>query len=309
MASPSSLLAPSKKSSGRMPHCLAMATAVSLPSPVNISTRVPRVCRAFTAGLAVDRGGSEMPTTPTNFNVPVALLDVATARTRSPRLAMSDAPRLATSGSSASASAKTASSAPFTYRLGCDPGRSTTWTSIRFRSESNAISCVRTVEARRSATPKAFAATSIATSVGWPAVISAFEHRQQQSSAERMASGTVECSTSNHFSSSSPSSSRSSCGRGARRCATVCIASKRPSGRRLKRQPWQRTSVRVISFFVSVPVLSTHKTSVHPRASIAGNLFTTALRRAMRITPRASVTATQMGRPSGIAATAKETPT
>ncbi len=45
-----------------------------------------------------------------------------------------------------------------------------------------------------------------------------------------------------------------------------------------------------------------------PRASTAGKRFTIALRRAMRITPRAKVTVTQMGSPSGIAATARDTP-
>mmetsp|Transcript_19943 Transcript_19943/g.75338 ORF Transcript_19943/g.75338 Transcript_19943/m.75338 type:complete len:372 (-) Transcript_19943:78-1193(-) len=47
---------------------------------------------------------------------------------------------------------------------------------------------------------------------------------------------------------------------------------------------------------------------VQPRASTAGSFFTIALRFAMRITPRASVTVTQMGRPSGMAATARLTP-
>mmetsp|Transcript_17760 Transcript_17760/g.62573 ORF Transcript_17760/g.62573 Transcript_17760/m.62573 type:complete len:213 (-) Transcript_17760:748-1386(-) len=64
----------------------------------------------------------------------------------------------------------------------------------------------------------------------------------------------------------------------------------------------------VISLAVSVPVLSTQHTVVHPSASTAGSFFTTALRFAIRITPSASVTVTTTGSPSGMAATASETP-
>lgn len=42
-----------------------------------------------------------------------------------------------------------------------------------------------------------------------------------------------------------------------------------------------------------------------PNVSTAGNFLTIACLRAIRITPSASVTVTTMGRPSGIAATAK----
>mmetsp|Transcript_23417 Transcript_23417/g.68387 ORF Transcript_23417/g.68387 Transcript_23417/m.68387 type:complete len:201 (-) Transcript_23417:755-1357(-) len=72
--------------------------------------------------------------------------------------------------------------------------------------------------------------------------------------------------------------------------------------------PGHTTQVTVISFCVRVPVLSTQTTVAHPRASTAGSFFTIADLAAMRITPRASVTVTQMGSPSGIAATAKDTP-
>lgn len=65
------------------------------------------------------------------------------------------------------------------------------------------------------------------------------------------------------------------------------------------------TVTAVISFFVNVPVLSEHITVTHPRVSTAGNFLTTACLEAIRITPIAKVTATTIGKPSGIAATAK----
>ena len=46
----------------------------------------------------------------------------------------------------------------------------------------------------------------------------------------------------------------------------------------------------------------------HPRASTAGNFLMTAFFFAILMTPRARVTVTQIGRPSGIAATARDTP-
>mmetsp|Transcript_25277 Transcript_25277/g.79323 ORF Transcript_25277/g.79323 Transcript_25277/m.79323 type:complete len:321 (-) Transcript_25277:432-1394(-) len=70
----------------------------------------------------------------------------------------------------------------------------------------------------------------------------------------------------------------------------------------------RNTSVTTCRFCVSVPVLSTQMTLVQPSASTAGSFFTIALRAAMRTTPSASVTVTQMGSPSGMAATARLTP-
>lgn len=83
----------------------------------------------------------------------------------------------------------------------------------------------------------------------------------------------------------------------------------------------------VISLFVMVPVLSEHITLTQPnqiitnknlkpnmmqeinfklpKVSTVGNFFTIAFLFAIRITPRAKVTVTTIGRPSGIAATAK----
>ena len=60
----------------------------------------------------------------------------------------------------------------------------------------------------------------------------------------------------------------------------------------------------VISFLVSVPVLSEHTVVTEPSASTAGSLRVIAFRRAICCTPIASVIVTSAGRPSGIAATA-----
>ena len=65
----------------------------------------------------------------------------------------------------------------------------------------------------------------------------------------------------------------------------------------------------VISFFVSVPVLSEHTTDAEPSVSTEDSLFTIARWRAMRCTPRASTTDRMAGSPSGTAATASDTPT
>mmetsp|Transcript_19988 Transcript_19988/g.46221 ORF Transcript_19988/g.46221 Transcript_19988/m.46221 type:complete len:231 (-) Transcript_19988:678-1370(-) len=73
-------------------------------------------------------------------------------------------------------------------------------------------------------------------------------------------------------------------------------------------KPGHTIRVTVISFCVRVPVLSTQITVAQPSASTAGSFLTIALRAAIRITPSARVTVTQMGKPSGMAATARETP-
>ena len=64
-------------------------------------------------------------------------------------------------------------------------------------------------------------------------------------------------------------------------------------------------SVTSILFCVSVPVLSEQTTFTHPSVSTIGSFFTITRFFAILITPNASVTVTTMGRPSGIAATAK----
>ena len=71
--------------------------------------------------------------------------------------------------------------------------------------------------------------------------------------------------------------------------------------------PAVHTSTTVIRFWVRVPVLSEQMTPAQPRVSTAGSRLTMALRRAMRCTPRASTMVTMAGRPSGMAATARET--
>lgn len=59
---------------------------------------------------------------------------------------------------------------------------------------------------------------------------------------------------------------------------------------------------------IILPVLSQHMYVAQPKASTAGNFLMMAFFFAILITPRASVTVTQIGRPSGIAATASDTP-
>lgn len=56
-----------------------------------------------------------------------------------------------------------------------------------------------------------------------------------------------------------------------------------------------------------LPVLSEQMTETEPRASTECSRFTIALRFAMRSTPNANVTVVTIGRPSGMAATARET--
>ena len=64
----------------------------------------------------------------------------------------------------------------------------------------------------------------------------------------------------------------------------------------------------VISFFVSVPVLSLQMHVTAPRVSTAGSCRMMAFERAMTCTPSARVMVTTVGRPSGMSATATPTP-
>ncbi len=68
------------------------------------------------------------------------------------------------------------------------------------------------------------------------------------------------------------------------------------------------TTRTVISFFVSVPVLSEAMTLAEPSVSTAARRRTMAWRRAMRCTPIDSTAVTTAGSPSGTAATASATP-
>ena len=65
----------------------------------------------------------------------------------------------------------------------------------------------------------------------------------------------------------------------------------------------------VISFFVSVPVLSEQITDAEPSVSTDERRLTIARRLAIRCTPSARTTDRTAGSPSGTAATASETPT
>jgi ABC-type multidrug transport system fused ATPase/permease subunit len=84
-----------------------------------------------------------------------------------------------------------------------------------------------------------------------------------------------------------------------------------PSARTVRANPTEPTasvtSVTVILFCVSVPVLSEQITVALPSDSTAGNLLTIAFLRDMRSTPIASIMVTMAGSPSGIAATARLT--
>ncbi|MNC78907.1 hypothetical protein D3C75_1312450 [compost metagenome] len=57
-----------------------------------------------------------------------------------------------------------------------------------------------------------------------------------------------------------------------------------------------------------MPVLSEQMTEAQPRVSTEGSLRTMALRLIIRCTPRARAMVTIAGRPSGMAATARDTP-
>ena len=74
-------------------------------------------------------------------------------------------------------------------------------------------------------------------------------------------------------------------------------------------RPLAVTTVRtVISFLVSVPVLSEAMTFAEPSVSTAARWRTMAFLFAMRCTPRESTAVTTAGKPSGTAATASATP-
>ena len=66
--------------------------------------------------------------------------------------------------------------------------------------------------------------------------------------------------------------------------------------------------VTIILFCVNVPVLSEQITVAQPKVSTDGSLRTMACRLIIRCTPRANAIVTIAGNPSGMAATAKETP-
>ena len=68
-------------------------------------------------------------------------------------------------------------------------------------------------------------------------------------------------------------------------------------------------STTVILFWVRVPVLSEQMTWAQPSVSTAVSLRMTALRLDILVTPMESTTVTTVARPSGMAATARETAT
>ena len=72
--------------------------------------------------------------------------------------------------------------------------------------------------------------------------------------------------------------------------------------------PPLQSFVTVILFCVIVPVLSEQITEAQPSVSTAGSFRTIALFLIIRCTPNDNATVTIAGNPSGIAATARETP-
>mmetsp|Transcript_695 Transcript_695/g.2417 ORF Transcript_695/g.2417 Transcript_695/m.2417 type:complete len:380 (-) Transcript_695:412-1551(-) len=193
---------------------------------------------------------------------------------------------------------------------------------MRFLSEVKGISSTRVRRCRRSSTPRSRAALRMATSVGRPTprspLSSASEHTTAASNVAKRSAGrlaskapawrrTPSSKTSKPpfvlFSRTSPKAPLF--------VVLVVVDDVRPlvcCRVREEEEEGHQSSASDISFKVKVPVLSTQTTSAQPRASTAGRRLTTAFRLAMRMTPRAKVTATQMGKPSGMAATAKDTP-
>ncbi|ANB14428.1 unintegrated signal peptide [Sugiyamaella lignohabitans] len=72
--------------------------------------------------------------------------------------------------------------------------------------------------------------------------------------------------------------------------------------------PTVHSLVTVMRFLVKVPVLSLQITLTDPRVSTLGRRRIIAFSSAIRSTPSANVTVTIIGNPSGIAATANDTP-
>ena len=89
--------------------------------------------------------------------------------------------------------------------------------------------------------------------------------------------------------------------------ACTCVSLHRLIASASRRSSSPKCSTTCIRFRVRVPVLSEQITCVQPSVSTAVSCRMTALRFAMRVTPIASCTVTTAARPSGIAATARET--
>ena len=172
---------------------------------------------------------------------------------------------------------------------------------ISLRSEVKGISPTRSNRSVRASTrPGSLrSATRNAASVGSPCTL----HEPSEPSTSSASLDRLPAASTKRTSSSSTGSSR--------RCASTRIS---PSGE--YPEPVTSTSpvavtIRsmVISLRVNVPVLSEQMTDADPSVSTDDSRLTIARRLAIRCTPSASTTERIAGRPSGTAATARETPT
>ena len=271
-----------------MPSSWATAKAVALWSPVIITGRTPARWHLATAAFTSGRGGSIRPNRPKKVSsrstswgssLPGARSSSfrATAITRRafPAISSLAASALARSlwdigplGVLEHRPSKT-SGAPFTKTV----QRPSSWlctVDISFRPESKGRSATRgnRSSSRFWSTPSRAAATTSAPSVGSPEAVGAPAFHSSRASEQR---------------------------------APASMASRR-------RTPGKsHTCCTVILFWVRVPVLSEQTTPAQPRVSTAGSFFTMAFRPASRWMPRARTMVTMAGRPSGMAATARET--
>ena len=280
-----------------------MAAAVTAWSPVIIFTRMPARRHRAIASRASGRGGSTRPTRPTSsrswsasasaapWDTGYGTVRLAAASTRRPRLARASWAALIAACASASSGvpsgpvlqrASTASGAPFTTtRVPAPPGSG--WAVAMYLwDESNGTSAPRGAASRHARTTAELPARpSSATSVGSP-----------------IAPGPA---------GSPPGSGRASLARTIARARRSLAGSAAGSGGTGRSACPVHSSVAVIWFNVSVPVLSLQMTVVDPRVSTEASCLTIALRFAIRCAPTARVTVTTAGRPSGIAATASAT--
>lgn len=213
-----------------MPSSRAMASPVSLWSPVTITGRMPARRHSATAAFTSSRGGSIWPTRPSRRTRPARASNPwagssspsstePKASTRSAREAIaSEAARAAAKVSWCMplASLSTASGAPLTITVWHAPGRR--WrVAISLASESNGSSVSRGDCSRSAARsmPALAARTRSAPSVGSPSTVQAARSSSggaSSASLHRAAAASRSCSDGSLVSAGRPSSSSSPCG-------------------------------------------------------------------------------------------------
>ena len=287
-----------------IPNSVAIASPVALWSPVTMTGRMPAARHSATAPLTSSRGGSICPNNPRNRGRPrnnsnppasskMASDHSATARIRNACAASPSAAacKRSTSTVPGSHNASKLSGAPFNStrpRVPCP-----CCVAIIFAVASKGIS-VRRGHCRRSrsgSSPPFIATVSNAASVGSP---NARHRASVASGGTSRASLHNTTASSNERTSSSPTAVTSrppSSSRPSGAYPTPVTSNTRPSG--------NTTATTVISFFVSVPVLSVQITLVDPNVSTAASRRTTAPRRAIRCTPTANAIVIATGNPSG----------